>query len=740
MANSNKDANAAAQSENNVRRQQNASFVGSSNDPFSTPTRDNYQTYPYDYFSGTDCKIFFGDIWVDDIVTIQYSVSQNKAPIYGYASQNFDAIARGQVIVEGNLSISFKEIGYLNVIQATLESERRDTAPGIKATIAKYNDQNKNGTLEFKEGLTYIGPEDPSKPPLDFSYSPNGTPQIIRQEQTIEQILTSKKGTTNLASTALSNTMHLNSGDRDFEDFAEILEDSIWGDSNGRPLELENQLKRADEFDYNNKNGINSVKGLNYSNGLNILLTFGDINDYRAEHTMVVLNDVHFTNTSMVVSPNGDPIAEMYSFIARDVNKSINRKTTSYNIKPIKLNVGNTSEQLSRLDDINKVEKYFDINGSILKITLDAAFYDSWKQIGTSLGEVTFIPNKITPFIDQLSSTIEHVFNSFADERIDGVASQLLITVEFMGIGNTDKFTMILGQKVPNTKTYIVISPSRTGFAANNIITRDDIFAGEALLPPAKPAQDKLTPTNQKKNSNIVAQKAADSSTKTDTGNTAEPDVTQAQIDITAKELTPTIVPPDVTKVDIGPVAKVAPTRQITAQDIQASQLAYQTEISVAIKRTPNVSTTEAAAIIAQESDSNPNAVSIKGARGPMQVMDPTYIAQSTKLGLDPNDRSLTNQIAVGVSYYGDLKTRYNGNAQLALAAYNAGPGAVDKYNRTVPPYSETQNYVSSITNGITSYNQTPKLASQKNSTSIFEKPSIAKKPDSKKYNLPFEF
>ena len=51
-----------------------------------------------------------------------------------------------------------------------------------------------------------------------------------------------------------------------------------------------------------------------------------------------------------------------------------------------------------------------------------------------------------------------------------------------------------------------------------------------------------------------------------------------------------------------------------------------------------------------------------------------------------------------GVAYLRDLLDRYQNNEQLALAAYNAGPGAVDKHGQTVPPYRETQNYVAHIT------------------------------------------
>jgi len=53
--------------------------------------------------------------------------------------------------------------------------------------------------------------------------------------------------------------------------------------------------------------------------------------------------------------------------------------------------------------------------------------------------------------------------------------------------------------------------------------------------------------------------------------------------------------------------------------------------------------------------------------------------------------------IRAGVAYLKSLLTRYNNDESLALAAYNAGPNAVEKYGRTVPPYRETRNYVARI-------------------------------------------
>jgi soluble lytic murein transglycosylase-like protein len=96
--------------------------------------------------------------------------------------------------------------------------------------------------------------------------------------------------------------------------------------------------------------------------------------------------------------------------------------------------------------------------------------------------------------------------------------------------------------------------------------------------------------------------------------------------------------------------------------------------------------------VVAAESAYNERAVSPKGAMGLMQLMPGT----AKTYGVDPQDPS--QNIEGGVAYLRDLLVKYNGDANLALAAYNAGPGAVQKYNG-VPPYRETQNYVSKVLN-----------------------------------------
>ncbi len=95
--------------------------------------------------------------------------------------------------------------------------------------------------------------------------------------------------------------------------------------------------------------------------------------------------------------------------------------------------------------------------------------------------------------------------------------------------------------------------------------------------------------------------------------------------------------------------------------------------------------------VIRMESGYNPRALSPKGARGVMQLMPETASLYGVANAFDP-----LQNIRAGVHYLKDLLQRFNSNVALALAAYNAGPGAVEK-NGGVPPYDETQNYVKAI-------------------------------------------
>jgi soluble lytic murein transglycosylase-like protein len=97
------------------------------------------------------------------------------------------------------------------------------------------------------------------------------------------------------------------------------------------------------------------------------------------------------------------------------------------------------------------------------------------------------------------------------------------------------------------------------------------------------------------------------------------------------------------------------------------------------------------ASVVRAESGGRTRAVSRTGAQGLMQLMPNT----ASKMGVEDSFRPEQN-IAGGTAYLDELLTRYHNNIALALAAYNAGPAAVDKYHG-IPPYRETRMYVARV-------------------------------------------
>jgi soluble lytic murein transglycosylase-like protein len=120
------------------------------------------------------------------------------------------------------------------------------------------------------------------------------------------------------------------------------------------------------------------------------------------------------------------------------------------------------------------------------------------------------------------------------------------------------------------------------------------------------------------------------------------------------------------------------------------SSVPYHDEIVAAAKR-HGLDPALLAGLIRQESGFNPNAGSPAGAQGLTQLMPATARGLGVTNPLDP-----TQSIEGGAKYLAAQMQRFGGDVPRALAAYNAGPGAVERFGG-VPPYTETQNYVRSV-------------------------------------------
>ncbi len=140
----------------------------------------------------------------------------------------------------------------------------------------------------------------------------------------------------------------------------------------------------------------------------------------------------------------------------------------------------------------------------------------------------------------------------------------------------------------------------------------------------------------------------------------------------------------------IGRPTAVVSCRNMTPAKMDKRASTYLDAIeaySIAYEVDPNL----VKAIIAIESCFDRKAVSSVGARGLMQLMPAT----AKELGVKDSFNANAN-IRGGINYFSQMLARFNNNVELALAAYNAGPHAVERYGG-IPPYAETKGYVKKV-------------------------------------------
>lgn len=240
-----------------------------------------YKRFTEEYFAGQDVRIYFGDMWVDEIVGLNFTLVENVAPIFGYASYVYDTVARGSRQIQGSFRINFKEAYYLHAILNQLDYEMQDRTIAFTGTT-NFSDkemQSNNITVDHLMG-------------------------------TVESVYT----------------------DDQFEKLALQFEKSLWGDS----MDTSGAASIMQSHTNDRGNGSwfypEDIKPNLAKYGYNILILYGpytqtyapDATTEKVSTTTHSLTGVHLTGVSQIVDNTGQPIYEEYTFIARDLDANVN--------------------------------------------------------------------------------------------------------------------------------------------------------------------------------------------------------------------------------------------------------------------------------------------------------------------------------------------------------------------------------------------------------------------------------
>ncbi len=269
-------------------------------------------TYEFDYFSGSQTLIYFEDVLVDDIVRIGWSINQSRHPIFGYASQYWNAVADGIVIGGGSFWLAYKEAAYILTILRYISARKNGDEP-MFASPALSPDGSTISTGLIESAQTWQG---------DTLEGGAGTTGVV-QRANIERIMRAEAagGSDEDVQRLLQGyAINISSmSDREFEDLAETFEDALWYGGNSERSgradamsgnfaggEIEDErflaLRRADQFP-----------------PFDIIITFGDMNNQASNHTIQRLTDCIITNTQFgPIESSGEPLYVQFDFMCRN--------------------------------------------------------------------------------------------------------------------------------------------------------------------------------------------------------------------------------------------------------------------------------------------------------------------------------------------------------------------------------------------------------------------------------------
>lgn len=257
------------------------------------------QIFDLDYFSDSQMFLYLGDVWIDEITSLQYQHIQEKTPLYGYASQLADDFAPGHVIVQGAFTINFKEQGYLwavlrryknmDISTALIQTSGNKDLSGLDKYLTYHDEGGAEGALGAADRRPVWGSNATKAQRLNIE-------RISQGELTRGQAYDFYH---DLAGYSTFDTT--SPRDKIFENMVELFEDQIWAKGvtdNGLRAQIRNPTDNTfDNFD--------------------MYVVFGNMAVPKANHTVQKIIGVRLTSQGKTIQVGGGVIMESYSFLAQ---------------------------------------------------------------------------------------------------------------------------------------------------------------------------------------------------------------------------------------------------------------------------------------------------------------------------------------------------------------------------------------------------------------------------------------
>lgn len=268
------------------------------NVPFLDPSL-GLNTYSFDYFSGSQISLRIDDIILDEAFYIRYSLNQSKVPIYGYASQYFNTVAAGTVLVTGSFLLNFKESLYLPAILKQHVDLVASTSVGSD-TVSDSQRQEQVG-LSGQEHLQ--GPVGSQASQVPSSSA--GRVSAVEESDAV---------------TVAGDITQMS--DEEFERAAQQASSRIWGEDS-RSVRAGSQSEDP-AFTSNLRHGFRmdsesfrTHRRADQYPAFDILITAGDTSNRFANSTVLRLVDCHIIGDGQEIRIDGAPVALEYNFIAK---------------------------------------------------------------------------------------------------------------------------------------------------------------------------------------------------------------------------------------------------------------------------------------------------------------------------------------------------------------------------------------------------------------------------------------